>query len=380
MSAGRVRRPRVVACAQILAGIALFFALDAAIFGPGRYIRWVAPLSGLGSVARALDAVRHVPPGQRSMLVMGDSRIGEGFSARTADRAANDAGTPAAFTNAAVAGSMPRVWSYLLRRILGPRAPISAVAIMLQSYHDDDPDPQAARRGDIVFVHPLLTLADLFSFPATFPTWAGRLEAADAILFKGMFYKNDLQDFLRDPADRVAVVRAWRENGFTWINGYAGRDSSLQGLRLDLDTGALHIDPAHPPTQPNTLPDYARYLGVFRGRWPENAVSTRYRRQWLGRIARQCRDAGIPLLVFRIPRGPLHYLVPEDPDPSGVVAEMARAGDITLLPATTFDALEHPEFFFDDLHMNAAGRAAFSASFGQAAARALKRAAGAEAR
>lgn len=348
------------AAVQIALGVALFFVLDAAVFRSGLYERWVAPLSGLGNAVRALDNIRRLPTSKRGVVVMGDSRIGEGFSASVATRAAGEAGSDLVFASGGVSSSLPRVWYYLLRQTPAPLERIAAVAIMLTSYHDDEREPQAQRRGDMVFVHPALRLTDLVDFPWSYPSAEARLEAVESILFKGLFYKNDLVDLLANPGKRFAEASAWRKHGHEWSAGYPGRPGTLEGLRFDMETGELAIDPGHPSAVPNTLPEYAALLRQYRGRLPENPAATAYRREWLGRIADWCRDQGATLFVFRIPRGPLHGLVDADERPSGVVADMAQAGRIVLLPAATFDGLERPEDFFDDLHLNGAGRTGLS--------------------
>ena len=55
------------------------------------------------------------------------------------------------------------------------------------------------------------------------------------------------------------------------------------------------------------------------------------------------RRAGIRLIVFRI-----------------LLGATARAGRLQLLPADSFDGFEWPQVFFDDLHLNRAGRQGFS--------------------
>ena len=345
---------------QCLLGVLLFFLIDGAIFRSGWYFRRVAPLSSLGQMAIAIDDIRHIPTGKHAVLVIGDSRAGEGFSMPTAQRAASAMDLPYVFYNAAVAGTTPRVWYYLLRQIDNPGERLAAVAVMVTSYHDDEPEDLAERPSDIAFVHPLLTLTDLTDFPGSFPSGATRLQAVEAILFKGLFYGADVRSFLANPAERIRSVAAWHRHGFEWIRNYPGRDPSLQGLGLDLTTGKLTVPAGAPSLQTDMLPSYAEELRRFHGRPPDNAGAAAYRREWLGRIAALCRQANVRLFVYRIPRGPLHDLVDADDAPTGVLADMAQAGSLELLPARLFDDLERPEFFFDRLHMDSAGRALFS--------------------
>ena len=358
--------PRRRLALRLLAGILLFFAIDAALFRSGLYFRWINPQSTLGSVAQAIDNPRHTPAERRTILVMGDSRIGEGFSAPTATAAADRLGHPITFASGSVGGTMPRVWNYLLREMRDPANRFAAIAVMLPSYRDDEAEKQADRRADIAFVHPLLRLADAVDFPASFEDPAARQEALTAILFKGFFYKSDVQDFLRSPGNRARGALAARLHGHEWATAYPGRPESLAGLGVDLATGQLAIPPGHEALKVPTLIPYAERLSRFRGRPPENTDAAAYRRLWLGRLAAQARASGAKLFVFRIPRGPLHHLLADDAQPEGVLADMARAGDLEILPASLLAPLERPEFFFDDLHLNRDGRAQLSTLLAEA--------------
>jgi hypothetical protein len=353
---GAVRRGRIAVAIQIALGLLLFFVVDGVVFSRQVYFPWVAPISSLGTAAQALDGIERIPAGKNTVLVMGSSKMGEGFSAKLADAEAASTGSRFRFANGAVAGTTARVWYYMLRQMRDPAGRLAAVVIIADTYHDNDADLQADRQVDIPYLPPLLGLSDMIDFPGSFNSWAARQEAAEAILLKGLFYKNDLQAFLLNARQRVHDVLAWRRSGFSWVADYAGRDDSLAGLEFDMASGKLSERPGSKPIQTGALASYAEQLRQTNGRPPDNAATAPYRTTWIGRIADFCRDNGIKLFVFRVPRGPLHYFVPDDAQPTGVLAEMGQQGRLTLLPATTFNHLERPEYFFDDLHLNSTGR------------------------
>ena len=367
---GRVRSIRFMG-AQCLFGVALFVLADSMVFGRTGYFRWVAPESSVGMLAVAIDNFRHIPARRDAILAIGDSRVSEGFSAQVAQQVATSQGLPYEFFNAGVPGTTPRVWYYLLRQLHDPQRHLAAVVVMLTTYHDNEPERLADRGGDIAFLHPLLTLADLPDFPRSFPSVANRANAVEAILFKGMFYSADLRNFAAAPVRRVQSVLDWRRHGYDWIRDYPGRAASLSGLAFDPASGMLTLPPGRGAAQTDLLPDYAARLRRYRGRPPDNAAAAAYRRAWLGRIAALCRQAQVRLFVYRVPRGPLDYLAVPDNTTSGVLADMARSGAVELLPADLFTRLERPEFFFDRLHMDRAGRLQFSAMLAQAVLRHL---------
>ena len=347
---------------KVLLGVMAFMLVDLLIFRSGFYFGWTDPNSSLGVLARAIVNVDHASKTDRNVLVLGDSRIGEGFSAKSASAVAAATGRGIAFINGGVAGTTPRVWYYLLRAMLQSGQLPAAVAIMTTSYHDNDSSDLPARTSDIMFVHPLLQPRDLVTFPASFPSVDGQIAAARAILLSGYHYKSDLADLLLHPARRIETVRSWRANGFDWVNDYSGHNTSLEGLQLDLPSGRLSIPPQVQDVEPLRLAAYAAKLRQFSGRPPDDPSSRGYRSLWYGRIGALCRAKGIALFVFRIPRGPLHFMAHGDGEATGGLADLRDGGRLRLLPATQFDDLERPEFFFDELHLNAAGRVQFSRS------------------
>jgi hypothetical protein len=358
----------------LLAGLVLFFAADAVVFRSLWYFQWVQPQSALGTVAQALENVRAAPKDHRVIVALGDSRVGEGLSPITASKAASELGSGDVFVNSAVGGTTPRAWYYFLRDMQLSSRRVDAVVMMLTTYNDNDPLPLADALADVSLVQPFLSLGDMLDFPASFGTFAGREEALKGVLLKGYFYKSDVMDFLRDSDARIDTVTAFRQHGTEWAAVYPGHAESLSGMTFDLASGKLTLPPGVTPASEAFIRAYAAELRNFPGRRPANSWSAPYRRTWLGRIAELCRDAGVPLYVYRIPRGPLHHLAAPDDGASGVVADMQRAGLLHMLPATQFNHLEHPEYFFDQLHLNAKGREIFSTELAQAVLQRLAKA------
>jgi hypothetical protein len=236
------------------------------------------------------------------------------------------------------------------------------VAIMTTSVQDAEGADEFDPLSDLALIHPLLGFADLPTLAGTFPSRTGQEEALKAVLLRGYFYKADLADLLARPWSRVHAVKLAWQHGFEYVRNYPGRSPSLTGLTFDPASGALFIPGGLPAIQTSLLPSYAAQLRAGGDR----LLPADYRRQWFGRIADICAQAGIRLFVYRIPRGPLHYLASADERPIGVLREMRDAGRIRLLPAAMFDELERPDYFFDALHMNNAGCAIFSARFAAA--------------
>nr|WP_294567003.1 hypothetical protein [uncultured Rhodopila sp.] len=350
---------------RLLLGVLLFTLFDSAIFRSGAYFSLIDPNSSTGTLAQVMANAGHANRTASTVLVMGDSRIAEGFSAKAASAEALAAGHAIGFINGAVPGTTPRVWYYMLRRMLHTGKP-AAVVMMTTTYHDNETETLSARATDIVFVHPLLQFSDLVAFPSSFPSAADKVSAAEAILLSGYYYKNDVSRLIENPALRVETVTAWNEHGSMWLDDYPGHIESLKGATLDLSSGAVSLPPDAPSGKTARLASYAAELRAAAGRPPENQSSRDYRSLWFGRIATLCEAAGIPLYVLRIPRGPFHFMITQDDATTGSLAVLQRAGRLNLLPAPLFDNLERPEYFFDELHLNATGRVLFSRSLASA--------------
>ena len=338
----------------------MFLALDHAVFSTKVYGRWADPISTAGKIISALDGFDHMRASNNGIVVVGDSRIGEGFSVAVADDIAAQSPTQAAFGKLAVPGTTPRIWYYLLRQTGLRGHHVKIVAIMLTSYHDNDRENLVDRSYDIAFLHPLVGPLDLFDLTASFESLALQGEAAEAVLLKGLSYNTDLHAFLAAPRQRILTAEAWHDHGAEWIRAYPGSAGSLAGLNFNLARGELVLPPHTSPALATKLQDYSSLLALSQGRLPDNAPSHAYRAEWLPRIAALCAAEDARLYVFRIPRGPLHFLVNDDGVPSGVVAQMQASGKLVLLPANLFDHLERPDYFSDQLHMNALGRSIFS--------------------
>ena len=351
-------------------GFAFFILFDHLVFHTGLYFRWISPSSNLGAFTYSLQRILQRSATNKTVLVLGDSRIAEGFSDILAS---SDAPGPINFTNGAVPGTTPRVWNYLLREVDRPAERLAAVVIMLESYHDDDQGMLSDRLLDLTFIHPFLRLSDIFDLEASFPSNKGKFQAVETTLISGLDYQNDVQDFLSDPEARLVASSAWAAHGQTFLSDYKGHESSLEGLTFNLQTGDLSVAPPYQVVITPGLRDYAARLRAhLTSPLPENAQAAAYRRLWLGRLADYCAKAGAPLIVIRIPRGPLHGLSGPDAEPTGSLAQLKLEKRVAVVRADAFDEFESPKYFFDQLHLNRTGREIFSSKLAAIVASALK--------
>lgn len=306
----RLKAPLAIAGAM-LAG---WLLLQALVWRSGAYWYIAEPDSNIGAVTQALfllDAAYR--PGRRTVLVFGDSRVGEGFSAPLAS-----AGGDVDFINLAVPGSTARTWYYLLREV--ERRGYRYDALLIGTLYV----PTDLRRSAEWPLDPrhqvqLLGLRDL----ADYPDWR-------PILLPELMAQDDLRGLLLHPLRRLKAIRARAIYAQDAIR-YPGREDRVPD---DFEVQAS-------PPIPEAL---AR----------ENAA---WQYRWLRRIGERAAARGAPTLAYALPRGPRREVLPP--------RRMPDWPGIETMPADLFADLEAPPYFFDALHLNRAGRERVSAVMGE---------------
>ncbi|HEY2394784.1 MAG TPA: hypothetical protein VGH81_02215 [Rudaea sp.] len=337
--------------------------VDATLFRSGWYFRLVEPESTAGSMINDLRAIRNFyRPGQKNILVLGNSQVGEGFSAKIADAASGRGDLN--FINGSDAGTTPRAWYYLLRAVDPDANRFAAIALMV------DYDVTANRIDmtnyllDTNYLLPLLRLSDLQDYPDSFTDAGERERARRAIVLPLQALGEDVRGLFANPGDRFHDLRRYRKIWLHAVDVYPGREERLPSLSIDTVSGApVDFGPLDSSVRPR-VEDYFRKLHE-PAPVQTQAANVAYLREWLGRIARRYATRHIPVIVFVVPRGPWHHALAPVPVPTGAVAELAASGSIVPLPGDAFVDLEQPQYFFDTLHMNRDGRENFSRRLAQ---------------
>jgi hypothetical protein len=329
-----------------------FFAADSLLFRTGWYVSYLPPDSSAGILESHLHWLEQTPPSSTpEVLVVGDSRIAEGFSTRVADSAVN---RRLHFWNFGVAGTTPRVWYYALRAADPTRRRFAAIVVELDKYSDADWFSASDDRiSDQNYLVMQLGLSDCAGFASSMNDMTLERHALLGCLFRGVVLRPDVQDFLAHPRARLARSRDWLNNGLRYITAYGGKTDSLQGLTIDWSSRAIHFpDGVSEPTRANVkmfaLPEPVKNTGAL----------ARYRRLWLGGILDQYKDSPTRIIFFQIPRGPL--VNPQSDSGPNFVDTVATLPRVTVLPADTFTDLERPDLFADGLHLNHEGQPIFS--------------------
>lgn len=334
-----------------------FLVTEGLIFRTGWYNQWLEPSSSAGMVEGYLRWLRESPHRQTSeVAVLGDSRIAHGLSAPAASAASGD---KLRFWNLGIAGTLPRDWYYMLRDADPTRRRFSAVVLALDQYSDEDyTDIYADRAIDLNFLIGRLRVADCWEFAASMKSRENRAHALAGCLLKGIALRRDVRELLTDLPARMARARAWRDHGLDYVNSFAGIDRDLRGLQADWERHTIAFPPGIDEAARSSI------QATLMPRWPPySGETTRYRQRWLTKIFDMYKGSPTRVILLELPRAPLPK--PESSTPRYFLnAALPRAG-VVALDSDTFRDLERPEYFFDGLHLNRAGRALFSARLGR---------------
>ena len=345
----------------VAATFLVLILIDVAIFRSGAYTPVIKPDSTGGSVVGAMMAIdQYYDPAKKNILVLGNSQIGEGFSAETAD--AQGAAPNVHFINGSIAGTTPRVWDYLLREMDPDRRRFSAIALMVDYDLDFNWNDLTNYSLDLSYTTTPLKLGDLRKFPQTFTDRTIEGRARREILLPMQALHDDIQDLIARPLRRIHEISKVRPIWLGSLAVYGGRGGELPALAVDTQTA---MPTSWGAFETAWKPKLGPYFRDIRKTAPPatRAANENYERIWVGRIAAHYRAVGVPVIVFNMARGPWKAELLPSPAPNRALAELSAAGDIALLPGDAFIGLEKPEYFIDTLHLNSVGREKFSKLF-----------------
>jgi alginate O-acetyltransferase complex protein AlgI len=338
-----------------------FLAINALLFETPLYRHFIAPDSSAGVFERGLsDATAAAHDPGSDVLVLGDSRIYNGFDIATAERAAPNLH----FINAGVPGTTPRCWA-VFDRSLDPQARrFRAVVIPVDTYSDDDGAIGSLDAWDHYFdLHYIVYTAtprETVRIARSFPGIERRYQALFDLALRGPLLREDVQNFVVDPEARFAALAAQPAEA---ANSHL-RTRTLAALRVDFAHDTLVEPPDFPASQIGEL--RRQVLAIAR---PSPAYAA-YREAWLGTIVRRYQATGTPVIFVRIPTRPLHRELP--PPPSGTIPGFAAHDGALLIPQGPYVALERPDLFADADHLNRTGALRFSRMLGADVARILQ--------
>lgn len=326
--------------------------IDSALFRPEWYLQYLEPNSTAGRVELALHWLTRRPPSARpEVMVVGDSRVAEGFSSR---RAAEAVQNRLRFWNMGIGGTSPRIWYYLIRDADPTRRRFAALVLPLDHFSDEDGDEDLSERfSDLNYVIGRLRITDCPGFARSMDIPKLQLQVLTGCLFKGATLRPDVKDLLVHFSARMKSAGDWRENGAGYIDGYEGKPEDVIGISADWAKHRVIFPAGLNEIQRNTIQST-----VMPHQAPQTGALSRYRRQWFGRILDLYRNSPTRIIFIEMPRAPIPR--PESGVPARFIDSVKSRSGVRVLPADTFRDLEKPELFADGLHLNHNGRPLFS--------------------
>ncbi len=330
-------------------GIAVFICVDAIIFHSGLYVSILSPASYAGRIAEITQAEKErASSGLKEVLVLGDSRIAEGFSAMLASELGSSAGLK--FVSLAEPAASANTWYYMVREVDPNARRYWAIVIPYGvGYEPNRADPLR-----ISMTAPLLRYTDCFDFASGFQRRSGRWRAFIACILRGSAYQDDVIDLLEHPIERM---RSLQRKGAAMRSReiYKGRDYDLAGTTYNAATGQTIF--ASKLTEAQRL---AFQKSLIQPSQSDVDYSIKLQREWIPRIMNRYSHSSTAIVLTPVPRGPFVELPGFSMGYDSVLPSSIIHKSTFSLPGRTFDFLEKPEYYFDAFHLNAKGRQRFT--------------------
>ena len=325
------------------------------IFHSGFYARYLEPdMSATGYLERILYSEVHRPrTGKKEVLVVGNSRMAEGFSAKIANEYKPRDGYW--FVNFGVSGTGDRVWYYLVRDVDPHRDRYAAIVIPIDDYNDpDDYEDVADRASEMPLLTNRLRLTDIIPYTLSFTTWKSRLQVFRGAVFEAVTYQRDFQQFFEHPTRRLKRVADFRAQGARARYNYGGMAKTLAGLQVDWANQHVTFPPGMSEDQQRD------YESIFFSRPPQLGRNRAFEVRWLGALVDLYRNSKTRIIIFQAPRSPAPRPVSLAHLPWTIVEELRKRPWVSVIDRDTFEDLERGEFFADHVHLNSTGRKLFS--------------------
>jgi hypothetical protein len=329
-------------------GIAAFICVDGVIFHSGLYVSMLAPSSYAGRVWRITRAEKErTSSGLKEVLVLGDSRIAEGFSATLANELGASAGLK--FVSLAEPAASANTWYYMVREADPTARRYSAIIVPYGiGYEPNNADPLR-----ISMTAPLLRYEDGLHFASGFQRWSGRFRAFVGCILRGSAYQDDVVNFLSHPMERIRDIQ--RADKTRSRSEYKGRDYDLVGTTYDASTGQVIF--ASKLTEAQRL---AFRKSLIQPSQSDTEYSLKLQRDWIPRIINRYANSPTAIVLTPLPRGPFLTLGGFSKGYESVLSSSVIQQTSFSLPGHTFEFLEKPQYYFDAFHLNAKGRQKFT--------------------
>jgi hypothetical protein len=338
--------------ARLLAAALFYAGLEGLFFHSGLYARILEPDSTTGRLEIKIDnEIRRPKPDRNQVLAVGHSRMA--LLPKVADEMKPRTGYT--FATIWLGGTTPRTWYYTLRAVDPHAHNYAAILIPEDDYNEPDSWADSAEsESDLHYLIARLRMRDLLDFPWTYTSGRLRWTAFEGIALKGMVYRQDFQEFLNHPLERIEKAQLYRRDSAGWYYDAEGGDNSLAGLEIDWAKKVARFPPGVPDAERKRIEGE-----LFQDHPPDAGRETAYRLYWFGRILERYRGSRTKIIFLRVPRAPVSP--PEVPPKlNSAVRQLAGRPEAIVLDEHLLDSLERPELLWDSMHLNREGLIRFT--------------------
>ncbi len=337
----------------LLAALLILVVVNLIFFSSSFYSKVFLPDSAAGQVTLMVNAEKtrvNPDPNSDTAIILGDSRLAEGFSAKQASLVTRPFGLE--IVNAAIPSTTPRCWYYFLSKIDPKKDKFNYIVMGLPSLTKLTSEDLQDRILDLDYIAPIVSKSDIIDVANTFRTIDSKVSAFRMLLMPGFVYKYDVQDLFIHPKDRLnKIIHPYVSIGWSHNYDYSGRPETLEGVKWDEDRKNVVYPETYPVEKRDFIQTYVKNLEQV-----PNGTNLDYYVYWLSRISERYRQTNTKIIVFQLPSGPLPT-TPKDASAFPEILELKnKFKNIVILPASQFANLESPELFFDYLHLNSTGR------------------------
>jgi len=339
----------------VFLSVLVFFAGDNLLFRTALYTRFLPRITKEAKVAQFARVERgRDPSGRKEVLVTGNSRMEYGFWDGLAN--SNDGSGQIRFIQAATGGSSEKWWYYILKYVDPNHDRYSAIVISTADYtitpfwDDFENDPETAE-----VLTPLLSWNDWPAFIGSFTDENVRERAK----YQAIFTSHSAGIGMLVNSTRI--LQRFAGGGERKILTDAGPPENVDQLQLTADLSTVTAYPSH-------FDSFRRHeTNLYLNRPSADAARALTARNllfhsyWAGKILEEYRGSPTRIIFVQMPRSPLPLPAIEAiPGAPQLQANLPRQSNVTFLDPEEFTSLERPQYFYDILHMNAAGRRQFT--------------------
>lgn len=344
---------------SLLLSVLLFLLIDLIVFRSGLYAKFLTMSSMQGfaqHISHSVNVGKFNP--ENSILVVGDSRITEGFSHQEANLTAKKIGIE--FFNAGIGGSTLRIWCYLLERWDPNQDRFKAIVITLPSYRNAPPADVGlnSRVLDADFLGPNIASKAYIDFLQHQEGFKNKLSITAPLLISASQYSKDFMDLILHPRNRIETYKWKKATGLNFSDAYKGNPDNMIGLSYDPQTNILKYPKNLNADQKKAIQNLVIKSNTTSGELLSS--SKEYSQFWLSRIIKRYSHSKTKIILLRMPATPVPEINQDAKFDVLVDDKYFKSENLYIVPENMFLSLEDPKYFWDPNHLNADGRAALS--------------------